>query len=180
MNYVISPLPAGIPTSLYIDDFVIYTARDNTQAQALIQSAITASSTWTTSHGFHFSITRSHGFTVTRSLRIRNLALYLYDTPLRDQTVVAFFSLICDPSTHTERTRFLPLNHNPKAPTTTNTLAYLMGRWPFYFTMPYTSLVLSILDYGCRINSFTYFQDNLTHAWFNTSPWFPASTRALR
>ncbi len=65
VNGIVSILPLGVRSSLYVDNLAIYSSGPSLPAlHTLIQSAISTTSSWATTHGFRFSPTKSFSITV--------------------------------------------------------------------------------------------------------------------
>ena len=97
INDIVTALPPKVHASLYVDDFAIYAEDSNIPAlQTLIQTAITATSTWASRHGFQFSTSKSCAVTFTRRRTIPHPPLSLYGAPLRYQDSAKFLGLTFD------------------------------------------------------------------------------------
>ncbi len=82
VNGIVSTLPLGVRFSLYVDDLAIYSSGNSLPAlHTLIQSAISTASSWATTHGFHFSPTKSFSIIFTRCFTPLRPPLTLYGTP---------------------------------------------------------------------------------------------------
>ncbi len=67
---IVSTLPLGVRSSLYVDDLAIYSSGPSLPAlHTLIQSALSTTSSWATIHGFRFSPTKSYPIVFTRSFK---------------------------------------------------------------------------------------------------------------
>lgn len=155
VNNIVSTLPPGVRSSLYVDDLAIYSSGSSLSVlRALLQSAVTAASTWATSHGFRFSSTKSFSILFTRTRTPLPPPLTLYNTPLQYRSSGKFLGLIFDSrltwrkhilalkDTASRRLRLLQTLSHTSWGADRKTLLYL-----------HITLVLSTLDYGCHIYS---------------------------
>ena len=155
VNDIVSTLPPGVRSSLYVDDLAIYSSGSSLPTlHALIQSAVSAVSSWATSHGFRFSSTKSFSILFTRSRAPLPPPLTLYDTPLQYRSSGRFLGLLFDSrltwkehilslkDTASRRLRLLKTLSHISWGADRKTLLYL-----------HTTLILSTLDYGCHIYS---------------------------
>ena len=80
INGIISAIPQGVRTSLYIDDLAVYAGGSNMkELRSLIQSAVDQVSAWATTNGFRFSTIKTCAMTFSRSRNIPQPPLKLYD-----------------------------------------------------------------------------------------------------
>ncbi len=94
---IVSTLPLGVRSSLYVDDVAIYSSGPSLPAlHTLIQSAISTTSSWATTHGFRFSPTKSYSIIFTRSFKPLPPPLTLYGTPLQYHSSGKFLGLLFD------------------------------------------------------------------------------------
>ena len=155
INDIVSVLPSGVRSSLYVDDFAIY-ASDSSSSRLhfLLQSAVTAASSWATDHGFRFSTSKTFSIYFTRSRAACPPSLLLYDTPIEYRTSGKFLGLLLDSrltwrphissirDTALRRLRLLQTLSHVSWGADRKTLLSL-----------HTVLVLSVLDYGCHVYS---------------------------
>ena len=155
VNGIVSTLPLGVRSSLYVDDLTIYSSGPSLPAlQTLIQSAISTTSSWATTHGFRFSPTKSFSIFFTRSFAPLPPPLTLYGIPLQYRSSGKFLGLLFDSrltwkehilslkNTTSRRLRLLQTLSHVSWGADRKTLLYL-----------HTTLILSTLDYGCHIYS---------------------------
>ena len=97
INDIVSTLPPGVRSSLYVDDFAIYASgSSSSHLHTLLQSAITAASTWATTHGFRFSSSKSFSIYFTRSRAGCPPPLLLSGTPIGYRSSGKFLGLTFD------------------------------------------------------------------------------------
>ena len=155
VNGIVSTLPLGVRSSLYVDDLTIYSSGPSLPAlQTLIQAAISTTSSWATTHGFRFSPTKSFSIFFTRSFAPLPPPLTLYGIPLQYRSSGKFLGLLFDSrltwkehilslkNTTSRRLRLLQTLSHVSWGADRKTLLYL-----------HTTLILSTLDYGCHIYS---------------------------
>ena len=71
INGIISTIPPGVRTSLYVDDLAVCAAGSNMEElRSLIQSSVDQASAWATTHGFRFSTIKSCAMTFSCSRNI--------------------------------------------------------------------------------------------------------------
>ena len=155
INGIISSLPPQVSASLYVDDFVLYSAdSDIPLLQSRIQSAITAAANWTTTNGFRFSQTKSCAVCFSRSRTIPHPPLFLHGTPLTYRDSTNFLGLVFD-------CRLNWNTHITSLKTSTlprlrllQTLSHLSwGADRVSLLRLHSVLILSKLDYGCQVYS---------------------------
>ena len=121
---------------------------------SLIQSAVLAASSWATRHRFNFSTTKTFLILFSRSHITLPPPLMLYNSPIQYRSSGKFLGLIFDfcltwkehiisiKKTALHRLRLLQTVSHTSWGTDRKTLLHL-----------HTTLVLSILDYGCHVYS---------------------------
>ena len=73
INDIITAVPDGVNCSLYVDDFILYLSiLGSTLLSAFrrMQLAINRVADWTESHGFRFSVVKSHAVLFRRTRRV--------------------------------------------------------------------------------------------------------------
>lgn len=155
INNIVSTLPIGIRSSLYVDDLAIYASGPSLSTlQNLLQSAISTASSWATKHGFHFSSAKSYSILFTRARAVVPPHLTLYGNPLQQRPSGKFLGVTFDSrlswkehilSIKTVALRRLHL---------LQTLSHVSwGADRKILLQLHVSLVLSTLDYGCHVYS---------------------------
>ena len=155
INNIASSLPPGVRSSLYVDDFVIYASGLSlSPLHSLLQSAVTAASSWATNHGFRFSSTKSYCIFFSHSRRPCPPPLFLYDTPLDYRSSGKFLGLTFD-SRLTWKAHILSTKVNAlRRLRLLQTLSHLSwGADRKTLLQLHTAMVLPTLDYGCHIYS---------------------------
>ena len=155
INGMVSVLPSGVRSSLYVDDFAIYASGvPSPSFFALLQSAVSAVSSWATDHGFRFSVAKSFSIFFSRSRTARPPPLLLYDSPIAYQLSGKFLGLTFD-SRLTWKPHILSLkNAALRRLCLLQSLSRLSwGADRKTLLHLHTVLILSLLDYGCHVYS---------------------------
>ena len=155
INEIVSTLPSGVRSSLYVDDLIIYASGSSSKdLHNLLQLAISSISSWATNHGFRFSTSKSFSIFFSRSRKGPPPSLTLYGTPLQYRTTGTFLGLTFD-SKLTWKTHILSLKEKAiRRLRLLKTLSHVSwGADRKTLITLHTTLILSILDYGCHIYS---------------------------
>lgn len=155
INNVVATLPAGVRSSLYVDDFTVYTSGSSvSELHSLIQSAVSSASSWATSHGFLFSTSKTYSIFFSRSRQGPPPPVLLYDSPIPSRSSGKFLGLVFD-SRLTWRDHILSLKTAAlRRLNFLKTLSHLSwGADRKTLLHLHVTLVLSLLDYGCHVYS---------------------------
>lgn len=154
INKILSTLPAGVKGSLYVDDFMIYTAgRYFPRMQRQLQLAINAASTWALEHGFKFSVEKTNCIHFSRKKGLpQEPILKLNNKNIPHRESVRFLGMILDRRLNW-RSHIVDL----KAQTLRNLdlLKHLShtdwGADRAILMRLYNAVIRSKLDYGCLV-----------------------------
>ena len=154
INGLASCMPPSIDTSLYVDDFAIFTSSAHLpSAERRIQLAVNLANAWCQDHGFKFSTAKTVSMHFTRLRGVFPApCFHLGHSPIRHVTETKFLGMVLDSKLYWSghirdlRTRCLQslqllscLSHTTWGADRTTLLRV------------YRSLIRSRLDYGCQI-----------------------------
>ena len=153
VNRLARQLPSGIQCSLYVDDFAIWFCySDEYDGQKKLQEAINNVASWTSSHGFKISATKTVAITFTKKRRVPNITLVLDNHPIKFVNHTKFLGLFLDQRmTWRYHINYLR-NKCSKALALLKKLSHTKwGSDRATLLYLHKTLVLSVLDYGCHL-----------------------------
>ncbi|XP_069160418.1 uncharacterized protein [Procambarus clarkii] len=151
LNGLLSSLPSGVFSALYVDDLTLCCQGDDSPLlQRRLQLAIDSVSSWAKGHGFKFSTSKTCAMTFTRKRVVLRPSLSLYGHPLEYKDSAKLLGLFLDTrlswSPHISYLRV----ECSKALTLLRVLSHTSwGADRRTLLALHSSLVLSKLDYGC-------------------------------
>ena len=154
INGLATCMPASVETSLYVDDFAIFTCSAHLpSAERRIQLALNVADTWTKTHGFKFSATKTVAMHFTRLRGVYPApSLKLAQGVVNHVTETKFLGMTFDSklywSAHIKKLRTRCL----RSLQLLNCLSRMTwGADRTTLLRVYRSLIRSQLDYGCQI-----------------------------
>ena len=154
INGLASCMPTSVETSLYVDDFAIFTSSAHLpSAERRIQLAVNAADDWTKAHGFKFSEAKTVSMHFTRLRGVFPApSLKLGRTSLRHVTETRFLGMTFDPKLYwTTHIKNLRTRCHRSLQLLTCLSHMTWGADRTTLLRVYRSLIRSQLDYGCQI-----------------------------